>query len=1155
MPNIIGEEIASYVAKQINARQTLHGSGTGGNFRNNDQLVVLNSNTSWIKFSSGVSLTEEKIKDLGLDASNVGTNLAQRNILFGGTSTLNGTTLIQKNGFLDGTYEASDFGIVPMPGIISANIQTLTRGSIKKATIKFKVHNRRQFEIVDTLYLRLGYTVLLEWGNNIFTPDGTTKSNVLSTLTEDSDGFFSNTYQNNASHRTFLGKIETYRAKYRGNYDGVLGKITNFNWTFNEDGSYDIEVNLHSLGDVIESLKTNVPVNSEFEEFIKATDPSYKSEETPDAIEENRSKSFLHFNLWLIRWFNRNSDLSNKITMTTPDGSTRNLGSFSDPLGNGNTSLVTKTYKFEGTIVHIDNDTGDPTLTKVERIVNQDEYDKGPWKIIQTIYQDDQGHGENWHAGGPSYGGDEDDENELINQSYNLGQYTVTEVSSITISNPFTGFTSSDVFKLHTNPFNYYMRFGALLKIIKEKILPRIGKADGEQIVNIDNFSATMYTLPNQISLDPNVCIVKNNVVLPQGEGTISYFNELLPFTSTSSPSSIPIPPSPANSTTSVNEANPMNIYINFNHIINSLNNNQDEKGDIQVFNFLASLCTDINKALGGINNLEPVINELSNTLYIIDSTPLPGRVSQGGNYVLNLYGYKGTESNFIRKLDIKTAITPEYATMVTVGATAGGYTQGVEATAFSKWNKGIIDRFKEEIIAPTQNNIQIGLPDIVKSYMEKFLYGKSNQLGYGNKDDYPINNNEGDIIEQDIVDQNLSIVPEFYKYAMSKKTIISPGDGMSGGTIGFIPFKISFTMDGLSGIKIYNVLHIDSSFLPKVYGRSLDFIVTGVEHNLQKDDWETTLTVNVMPKSLTSSGAGSGVLLPSAQSDNSIPNYEFIYEQGNLGNLIQQFKNLVTGDKQEDKAPVNNNKPNENRNDVGTRKSGESERSVANRIYAAPYGLNIKTATDAQQPAFKNLQKKLTLPIPQFYSGQPIPNQQKTTDGTPVKLSTLTFIKNIDTGKSLTQWKDSSGKKVTIQLRNAKGKSNEYFVVEPKMHKDAIPSFQKAFGELIAHYGIEKIYDLGLNCTSGAYVPKGGTVPSMHSFGIAIDILSSYGLNKSYPSWKPGDKTPELLQPQYKQYIQIMRNNGWYCGFRGRRDLMHLQKIDSGGIDPNNPK
>jgi hypothetical protein len=186
-----------------------------------------------------------------------------------------------------------------------------------------------------------------------------------------------------------------------------------------------------------------------------------------------------------------------------------------------------------------------------------------------------------------------------------------------------------------------------------------------------------------------------------------------------------------------VNEANPMNIYINFESIINSLDGNQDEKGEIHVYNFISSLCTDINKALGGINNLEPVLNEESNILYIIDSTPLPGKIESSGNYVLNLYGYDDKESNFIRKVDIKTAITPEYATMVTVGATAGGYTQGVEATAFSKWNKGIIDRFKEKLVSPDEV-FDFGIPDPLKNYIDKFLYRKSNQLAYPINLQYP---------------------------------------------------------------------------------------------------------------------------------------------------------------------------------------------------------------------------------------------------------------------------------------------------------------------------------------------------------------------------------------------------------------------------------
>ena len=66
--------------------------------------------------------------------------------------------------------------------------------------------------------------------------------------------------------------------------------------------------------------------------------------------------------------------------------------------------------------------------------------------------------------------------------------------------------------------------------------------------------------------------------------------------------------------------------------------------------------------------------------------------------YGLN-YSKSPTESNFVRSIGLTTQISKNYATMITVGATAGGYVPGVEATAFSRWNVGIKDRFKNNLI------------------------------------------------------------------------------------------------------------------------------------------------------------------------------------------------------------------------------------------------------------------------------------------------------------------------------------------------------------------------------------------------------------------------------------------------------------------------
>ena len=53
-------------------------------------------------------------------------------------------------------------------------------------------------------------------------------------------------------------QINAEREAHDGNYDAIYGKITKFNLQFNPDGSYDCQVELTSVGDVVESLKVNI---------------------------------------------------------------------------------------------------------------------------------------------------------------------------------------------------------------------------------------------------------------------------------------------------------------------------------------------------------------------------------------------------------------------------------------------------------------------------------------------------------------------------------------------------------------------------------------------------------------------------------------------------------------------------------------------------------------------------------------------------------------------------------------------------------------------------------------------------------------------------------------------------------------------------------
>jgi len=144
-----------------------------------------------------------------------------------------------------------------MMGITGIDVKHKNRGSIRTATVTVKAFNRTQFEIIDVLYMRLGFSVFLEWGNSIYINN---KNEYIS------DGGSENSliqeWFANSNYKNHLTKIRNKALSSNGNYDGMLAKVSNYHWSFKKDGSYDITIDLVSMGDVIESLNTYVSSNS-----------------------------------------------------------------------------------------------------------------------------------------------------------------------------------------------------------------------------------------------------------------------------------------------------------------------------------------------------------------------------------------------------------------------------------------------------------------------------------------------------------------------------------------------------------------------------------------------------------------------------------------------------------------------------------------------------------------------------------------------------------------------------------------------------------------------------------------------------------------------------------------------------------------------------
>tara|TARA_B110000495_G_scaffold57730_1_gene48913 strand:+ start:1191 stop:4301 length:3111 start_codon:yes stop_codon:yes gene_type:complete len=284
MSNLTGDPFSPWVKKQVDLRQKALGQHS--NIPSQD-LQFYTTKAPFLRLASSVNLTNigptvdgkptilensvlKKISQhLGINESSIaGAELAKKFILQGGVVSSTGENTfsgLQKglndgNTLSNGSYGwggTQERGFVPMPGITGADVTYYSNGALSKTTINVKLYSKAQFALFDVLYLRPGYTLLMEFGWSQYLDNET--GNLVSM-----DQFYSEPLSKvlNASGDTtqyeIYSSIKKEKQIHSGNYEAVFGKISKFSWSFNFDGSYDCQIQLTSMGDIIESLKVNI---------------------------------------------------------------------------------------------------------------------------------------------------------------------------------------------------------------------------------------------------------------------------------------------------------------------------------------------------------------------------------------------------------------------------------------------------------------------------------------------------------------------------------------------------------------------------------------------------------------------------------------------------------------------------------------------------------------------------------------------------------------------------------------------------------------------------------------------------------------------------------------------------------------------------------
>jgi hypothetical protein len=799
--NILGEGFNPIISKQIEVRQELFGAGFNTNNPRNPAFIsYARTPTSFVRLMSSVSigdldaLNNPYIKTLNL----TGTALAQKAVLFGGVkgygeSLKGGITDVSQTGnqsvfnsFAYG-WGGTEYGLRPMPGIQSANIKNESLGSLKTSTVQIKAWNKSQFEIIDTLYMRLGFYVLLEWGHTIYIDNS---KNLITDVTSLENEFFIDEADVDYLQKAIIEK----RYASCGNYDAILGRVVNFSWTFNKDGSYDITVIIRSLGDVIESLKANVLSTS------------------PEQISDSD-------NLTGVLIAQQTSQTTGVVGIgggeaQQQDQARRNI------LGQlpSNQLVLPPTTTTNTTTI--------PSLTWKDYLKSQTQVNKSNIhaRLYKLQYDLDQQSKNNSSVGGIT--------------SY-LSDYKLKDVAFATFKNQVDKQTSFTC--------EYYIRFGALLRIIQAEVIPTVFKGNTKyKLLNIDYDEPTnlINFIDFQVSTDPSRVLIKRDINV-QGE-IIKTFPGTTPFEV---------------SIGGETYGKLMNVYLNYNYVFKLLDTFKPPSTKVALVDFLQALGDDISQCLGSINNIVPVIDEDTNTVKFIDQNLLYKKDSVIASFnatynnilntergVFDLYGYNSLGLNgsgsagFIKEFNLKTELTPQFASMITIAAAARSKVVGEDATALSRLNAGLtsslFERIDDEYINITDK--PISTDDQYKSTISNYITFLSS-------------------INMDPPKRPEWIPESFSTYTSVLNNIISYAqqlkvEATSSATTstGFIPINVSLKMTGMSGMKIYQEFTLRTDFLPSNYQTKMSWLIKGVNHTIENNMWSSTIESLSLPNITT---------------------------------------------------------------------------------------------------------------------------------------------------------------------------------------------------------------------------------------------------------------------------------------------------------------
>ena len=829
------------IAKQVNVRQEKLNLSQA--LTNEDILFRTNTGT-FIRLTSGINVTDDIIKNLGLSGVTSGNDLAKKYKLF--SARFQRKTGTDKNdifteAFSQGvgystTYPTSygftsspEFGYTPPPGITSIDVKTLNKGGLRSATINIIAHNILQFNIIDTLYLKLRYSMILEWGHNIYYNN---KKELINNSIDLSGEFL----DSNKSLSKLLSSVESNKVSSNGNYDALIGVAKNFTWNLMENGSYQITIDLISVGDIAESIQINTCLN------YTTSNPSDSLWLNP--IQYNRS-SLDRILAWL-KWELDNPSTTSTISQAT--GLTRgytktggNYGTTPDTykipfsnleMANDNTTPVSQYYIKFGLLLKIieswlleydsahDNEPtvfldydydenfcftltetissdpltclvslGAPDLSKVKKYIqyssaavfvwNEGTFDmngnRSPGKWVFDYWDD--------YDGVPT---------DIIP--------TGTTLNSVWWRNPATGATK----ELEGQPTSFYESAN------KDTYWPF---SRGLPADDPNRVGGTTFTLGTKADL---------------GDRVISYTIDNPERSAFADDGILDVLDKNFRVTGNPYKGKLMHVLLNINFLHRCLENNIDSDGKIPLTTFLEDVLEGIQSSLGYINDFTVSYNNATNTIRILDNTYLSILYNSIDPTTINVNKVTSKEGGFVKDYSLKSEVFSKQGNVLMSGAQENGNTGIANGSTFTELYKGSTDRV---VTLKRNKNTESSSGALAKTQMTTLFDAyKTFRL--------KLTQASGTLSVEDI-ESFKSSIKDYYQYDIGQ-LIQKTSGGLPANKL--VPLNLQLTLHGLSGIDIHQLFTVNSTLLPSDYTGRTAFVIRELTHKVDDKGWETNI-------------------------------------------------------------------------------------------------------------------------------------------------------------------------------------------------------------------------------------------------------------------------------------------------------------------------